>query len=71
MGWTTCKEHKHLSEDFIIEGATEFWLSLKKSNFFNIGDGLFFYWAFFVRNMFPSNNSALDFIILQAQNLYT
>ncbi len=45
LGRSTCKEQKHLSEDFIYLHywrATELWISQKKSKVFNIRDGPFF-----------------------------
>ncbi len=64
MGRPTCKEQNILVKIlsvFIIEGAIELWISLKKSNFFDIRNGLFFHWTFFVRNKFLSDIQLLDF----------
>ncbi len=49
----------------IIKWATEFLISLKKSNFFDIADGPFFHRAFFVRNKFLSNIWPLKFAVLK------
>ncbi len=71
LGRPTCKEQKHLSEDImissmsIIEGATELWISLRKSNFFNIRGG-----TFFVRNKFLSNIQPSNLAKKQLQSVF-
>ncbi len=70
LGAAACKERGQLSEDFVsvVGGGgrgTEFWVSLRGSGLFSIGDGAFFHGTFFIKSGFLSNNPPLGFAILK------